>query len=154
MPANITEDTTPQPSSTKFEHSPPYAVKIVELVPAPWTDPAVTQKTRERFEAMGHYPSTLKKEIPGFIMNRFQAAIMFEAFYRVGEGVVSIADVDRAMAEGISQRWSLIGPIGDHILEQRRGLLPEAKLAERQRWRDKRLMALAQHKKWANENIE
>jgi 3-hydroxyacyl-CoA dehydrogenase len=90
--------------------NPPYVVPILELVPAPWTDPAITRKTRERLEAMGQAPITLNKEIAGFIMNRFQAPILQEAFRLVAAGVASPADVDRAMSEGISQRWSFIGP--------------------------------------------
>jgi L-gulonate 3-dehydrogenase len=172
--------------------NPPYVVPILELVPAPWTDPAVTKKTRERLEAMGQAPITLNKEIPGFIMNRFQAPILQEAFRLVAAGVASPADVDRAMSEGISQRWSFIGPfeVGDlnapggfadyatryeginrmlsedqrhlvpwagplldHIVAERRKVLPFDKLKERAQWRDRRLMALAVHKKWARETI-
>lgn len=172
--------------------NPPYVVPILEIVPAPWTDRAVTQKTRERLEAMGQAPITLNKEIVGFIMNRLQAPILHEAFRLVAQGVATPEDVDRAMSEGISQRWSFIGPfeVGDlnapngireyaeryepmnrqiaetqrdlvpwsgplidYIEQRRRTILGADKLKERQQWRDRRLMALAVHKKWARENI-
>jgi L-gulonate 3-dehydrogenase len=95
--------------------NPPYVVPILEIVPAPWTDPAVTQLTRDRLEAMGQAPITLKKEITGFIMNRLQCPILHEAFRLVAMGVATPEDVDRAMSAGISQRWSFIGPfeVGD-----------------------------------------
>lgn len=172
--------------------NPPYVVPILELVPAPWTDPQVTQKTRDMLEEMGQAPITLHKEITGFIMNRLQSPILHEAFRLVAQGVATPEDVDRAMSEGISQRWSFIGPLEvgdlnapngireyaeryepmnraiaetqremvpwagpliDYIEERFRTRLPMDQLKNRQRWRDRRLMALAVHKKWANENI-
>jgi L-gulonate 3-dehydrogenase len=41
----------------------------------------------------------------------------------------------------------------DHIEERRRAILPKEQLPERQRWRDRRLMALAVHKQWARQTI-
>lgn len=173
--------------------NPPYVVPILELVPAPWTDKAIVQKTRDRLEAMGQAPITLNKEITGFIMNRLQSPILHEAFRLVAMGVATPEDVDRAMSEGISQRWSFIGPLEvgdlnapngireyaeryeamnrniaaeqrdlvpwagpliDYIEERFRTRLPIDRLKDRQRWRDRRLMALAVHKQWAKENIK
>ena len=45
------------------------------------------------------------------------------------------------------------GPIMDAIETQRRARLPAEKLAERQAWRDRRLMALAAHKRRAAEEF-
>jgi L-gulonate 3-dehydrogenase len=47
--------------------------------------------------------------------------------------------------------WS--GPTMDGVEADRRKLLPADKLAERQAWRDRRLMALAAHKKRASEEL-
>ena len=47
--------------------------------------------------------------------------------------------------------WS--GPVMDTIELQRRERLAADKLEERQAWRDRRLIALAAHKRWADEDI-
>ena len=47
--------------------------------------------------------------------------------------------------------WS--GPVLDKVEAERRERLPADKLAERQAWRDRRLMALAAHKRRADGNI-
>jgi L-gulonate 3-dehydrogenase len=47
--------------------------------------------------------------------------------------------------------WS--GPVMDTIEKERRKRLPADKLAERQAWRDRRLIALAAHKRWADKKI-
>jgi L-gulonate 3-dehydrogenase len=47
--------------------------------------------------------------------------------------------------------WS--GPLMDIVEAERRALLPADRLVERQAWRDRRLMALAAHKRRANRDI-
>ena len=74
--------------------NPPYLVPAVEVVPAPWTDPAVVARTRDFLIAAGHAPIVMKKEVDGFVMNRMQGALLQEAFRLVEEGYASIEDVD------------------------------------------------------------
>lgn len=45
------------------------------------------------------------------------------------------------------------GPVLERITAERRAKVPEASLADRQRWRDRRLMALAVHKREAAKDI-
>ena len=60
--------------------NPPYLIPAVELVPAPWTDPQVVERTRERLAAIGQVPIVTRRELDGFIMNRLQGALLHEAF--------------------------------------------------------------------------
>ncbi len=55
--------------------------------------------------------------------------------------------------EQMQRRVDWAGPALADIEGQRRKLLPEAKLQDRQVWRDKRLMALAAHKRRADKDI-
>jgi 3-hydroxyacyl-CoA dehydrogenase len=48
---------------------------MVELVPAPWTDPAAVQKAKDLMESIGQVPIVLKKEIDGFVQARIQCSI-------------------------------------------------------------------------------
>jgi 3-hydroxyacyl-CoA dehydrogenase len=90
--------------------NPPYLIPAAEVVPAPWTDPAVVERTAAFLRAAGHAPIVMKKEIDGFVMNRMQGALLEEAFRLVAEGYASVEDVDVGIREGIALRWSFIGP--------------------------------------------
>ena len=52
----------------------------------------------------------LKKEIPGFVVNRLQGALLTEAFNLVKEGICSAQEIDKAISEGLGLRWSFMGP--------------------------------------------
>lgn len=53
----------------------------------------------------------------------------------------------------MQRRVDWAGPVIETIESERRGRLPKEKLAERQIWRDRRLMALAAHKRRARRDI-
>jgi len=90
--------------------NPPHVVPIVELSPAPWTSPEVVARARALHEKVGQVPITLKKEVQGFILNRLQAALLMEAWRLVGEGYVSVEDLDKTIKDGLGLRWSFMGP--------------------------------------------
>lgn len=52
--------------------NPPYYVPLVEIVPAPWTKPDVSKKTKEIMSEIGQEPVALSKQIDGFVLNRIQ----------------------------------------------------------------------------------
>ncbi len=91
--------------------NPPYLIPLVEICPAPWTDPAVTERTREIMVAAGQVPATVKKEIEGFALNRLQGALLAEAFRLVAGDVMSPADLDSLVKHGLGLRWSFMGPL-------------------------------------------
>ena len=172
--------------------NPPYLIPAVEIVPAPWTDPAIVERTRALMSAAGQSPIVMKREIDGFVMNRLQGALLEEAFRLVADGYASVEDVDIGLREGLALRWSFMGPfetidlnapagVRDYVVRyqqiyerlfpsmqrrvdwagavietverDRRAKLPEADLQQRQMWRDRRLMALAAHKRKAAHEI-
>ncbi|MEZ0167327.1 3-hydroxyacyl-CoA dehydrogenase [Microvirga sp. TS319] len=172
--------------------NPPYLIPAAELVPAPWTDPAVVERTAAFLRTAGHSPIVMKREIDGFVMNRMQGALLEEAFRLVAEGYASVEDIDIGLREGLALRWSFIGPfetidlnapggirdyaeryqqiyarifpsaqwradwtgpVMEDIEAERRRQLPADRLAERQNWRDRRLIALAAHKRRADREI-
>jgi 3-hydroxyacyl-CoA dehydrogenase len=90
--------------------NPPHVVPIVELSPAPWTSPDVVARARALHEKVGQVPITLTKEVQGFILNRLQAALLLEAWRLVGEGYVSVEDLDKTIRDGLGLRWSFMGP--------------------------------------------
>ncbi len=90
--------------------NPPHLVPIVELCPAPWTDPKVVEKARKIYEKVGQVPITVKKEIDGFVLNRLQAVLLAEAYQLVGDGIVSPDDLDKTIRDGLGLRWAFMGP--------------------------------------------
>jgi L-gulonate 3-dehydrogenase len=90
--------------------NPPYLIPAVEIVPAPWTEPAAMEKTRQLAVASGQAPIVMKRELDGFVMNRMQGALLEEAFRLVADGYASVEDVDVGIREGLALRWSFMGP--------------------------------------------
>jgi L-gulonate 3-dehydrogenase len=83
----------------------------VELCPAPWTDPAAVERTRALMRAAGQVPATVKKELDGFALNRLQGALLAEAFRLLADDVISPADLDALVKDGLGLRWSFMGPL-------------------------------------------
>lgn len=90
--------------------NPPHLVPIVEIAPAPWTDPAIVERAKAIYAQAGQVPITLRKEKAGFVLNRLQAVLLAEAFRLVGEGVASAEDIDKTIRDGLGLRWAFMGP--------------------------------------------
>jgi 3-hydroxyacyl-CoA dehydrogenase len=90
--------------------NPPHIVPLVEIVPGERTDPSAIEFARDLMESVGQCPIVCRKEIAGFVLNRLQFALEREAFYLAREGVASVADIDRAVSDGLGLRWALMGP--------------------------------------------
>jgi L-gulonate 3-dehydrogenase len=90
--------------------NPPHLIPLVELVPSPWTDRAVVDRTETLLRDAGQAPIRLKREINGFVVNRLQSAVLAEAFRLVADDACEVGDVDAAMAQGLGLRWFFMGP--------------------------------------------
>ncbi len=90
--------------------NPAQLVPLVEVLPHPRMPPAAVERVLEAMRRIGKRPVLLRKEAPGFVANRLQAAVVREAFHLVELGVVSLEDVDAVVTEGPGFRWSFIGP--------------------------------------------
>jgi 3-hydroxybutyryl-CoA dehydrogenase len=52
----------------------------------------------------------VRRDVPGFVANRLQYALLREAYALVDAGVCDVEDVDRAVVSGLGARWAAIGP--------------------------------------------
>lgn len=102
--------------------NPPHLVPLVELVPAPWTAPEVVAEARRLLASAGQVPIVVRREIPGFILNRLQAVLLNEAFRLVDEGYVAAEDIDKCVRDGLGLRWSFMGPFETIDLNARDGV--------------------------------
>src|ERR1700730_9591579 len=89
--------------------NPPHLVPLVEIVGGAKTSEDTIQRVAEFYRAIGRRTVLVRKEMPGHVANRLQAAIAREVYYLVAEGVVSAADVDTALCWGPGLRWGLMG---------------------------------------------
>jgi histidine ammonia-lyase len=90
--------------------NPAELVPLVEIVGTPRTDPATLRRLAELSTAIGKQPITARRDVPGFVANRLQYALLREAYALVETGVCDVADVDRAVVSGLGARWAAIGP--------------------------------------------
>ena len=61
--------------------------------------------------ALGKLPIVVRRDVPGFIWNRLQFALVRECVWLVENGVASAEDVDTVMREGLARRWRHVGPM-------------------------------------------
>lgn len=189
LPASTFTEALPGRSRCLVGHptNPPYLVPLVELCPAPWTDPQVMARAHAIYEAAGQIPVSLTREIHGFLLNRVQAAVLNECFSLFEQGLASAADIDKVLKDGLALRWSFMGPFEtidlnapagvkdyasrygksnretmadvkafswapepvERVDRERRTQLAVEDIGARSAWRDRRLMALAAHKREA-----
>ena len=90
--------------------NPPFLLRVIELVPAPFTASESLQKARLIFEGVDLRPILVRKEIEGFVFNRLQGALLREAYCLVRDGVVSVGELDQLVRDGLGLRWSVVGP--------------------------------------------
>jgi 3-hydroxyacyl-CoA dehydrogenase len=104
--------------------NPPHLMPLVEIVPGLRTKAERVEFVKSYFEnvpgpshlpgsrdsstgPVQHYrPVILHKEVPGFVGNRLAFALLREACYLVGEGVVSAKDLDSIVTASLGPRWA------------------------------------------------
>jgi 3-hydroxybutyryl-CoA dehydrogenase len=90
--------------------NPPELVEVVEVVGGEHTAPETLETLSSWMEELGKAPVIVRRDTPGFVVNRLQYALLREAYSLVDAGVCSFADVDRAVTHGLGARWAAIGP--------------------------------------------
>src|ERR1700728_2283667 len=89
--------------------NPPHLVPLVEIVGGAKTSQDTIERVAEFYKGIGRRTVLVRKEMPGHVANRLQAALAREVYYLVAEGVVSAADADTALCWGTGRRWGLMG---------------------------------------------
>lgn len=106
--------------------NPPFLIPVIELVPAPFTDPAAVDRAAALLRQAGMTPVHVRREVEGFVFNRLQGALLREAYCLVRDGVASVDDIDRVVRDGLGLRWSVIGPFETADLNTRGGIASHA----------------------------
>ena len=91
---------------------PPHLIPAVEVAPGPKTSPATIEAVRDLLDRLGKWPVVLERELPGYLINRLQFALLREAMDLVGQGVASAEEIDRAVRGSIARRMPVMGLFG------------------------------------------
>jgi 3-hydroxyacyl-CoA dehydrogenase len=118
LPSVIARGCPVHPERVLIGHpfNPPHLIPLVEVVPGEKTAEEAVDAAVAFYTAVGKKPIRLRREVPGHIANRLQAALWQEAYSLVERGVASVADIDTAIANGPGLRWAVLGPFANQHL--------------------------------------
>lgn len=90
---------------------PAHLVPLVEIISADSTDPKVAEGLMALMSMLGKAPIWVKRDVPGFVGNRLQHALMREALYLIADGVTTPEGIDTAVRYGFGFRFIACGPV-------------------------------------------
>lgn len=91
--------------------NPPAVMPLVEVVRGAESDDTTVEHVMALCASIGKELIEVRRDEPGFVINRLQYALLREAIALVESGVATIADVDRAVETTLAPRWSASGPL-------------------------------------------
>ena len=91
--------------------NPPHIIPLVEVIKGAETSDATANLLMEMGRRIGKRPILIQRDVPGFVGNRLQFAVLREALYLLSEGVATAEDIDAAMTMGPGLRYGLLGPL-------------------------------------------
>ncbi|MDP9372751.1 MAG: 3-hydroxyacyl-CoA dehydrogenase family protein [Chloroflexota bacterium] len=90
--------------------NPPHLIPLVEVVPGAATAAETVDTIVALLVRVGKQPVIVRKEAPGFIGNRLQAALRREALSIVAQGIATPQDVDTVVKTSFGRRLAVAGP--------------------------------------------
>jgi 3-hydroxybutyryl-CoA dehydrogenase len=91
--------------------NPPIIIPVIEIIRGKETDETVVQTVDALIRKIKKIPVLVKKDVPGFLGNRLQYALMREAIALLNEGVASAEDIDTMIKAGIGFKFPVMGPL-------------------------------------------
>lgn len=90
--------------------NPPHLIPLVEVMGNERTTTGIVDAARRFYESIGKVTIEIKREVPGHVANRLQAALWREAIHLANEGVATVEEIDTAVSSGPGLRWAVMGP--------------------------------------------
>ena len=89
--------------------NPPFLLRIAEICPAPFTDPAVIDKSEAlmQLRSLTHHAAHREGRVH---LQSPAGRLLREAYALIAEGATNAADIDRLVRDGLGFRWSVVGP--------------------------------------------
>jgi 3-hydroxybutyryl-CoA dehydrogenase len=91
--------------------NPPHIVPTVEVVGGPRTAESTIAAMLELLRRAGKLAIRINQELPGFVVNRVQIAVMRELWDLLDRGVASVEDIDAAIQGSMGFRLAALGPL-------------------------------------------
>ena len=91
--------------------NPAFLIPLVEIIRTVDTSDEVVDSVYDFLKWAGKRPVKVNKDVPGFIGNRLQHALLREALYIVENGIADPATVDEAVKYGFGMRTPVLGPM-------------------------------------------
>ncbi len=91
--------------------NPPHIVPTVEIIPGRYTSDETYELIYELHRKAGKLAIRINKEIPGYLVNRIQMAMLREVWSLWEMGVASAEDIDLAVKGSFGFRLASIGPL-------------------------------------------
>ena len=88
--------------------NPPQLMKLIEIIRGLKTSDETVEAIKQVTVKLGKEPVVVKKDTPGFIVNRILVPALNEAVFLVAEGVADPEDIDKACMLGLN--WPM-GPL-------------------------------------------
>lgn len=107
--------------------NPAILMPLVEVIPGERTDPRHVEEIVRLLEANGKTPIVVP-DVPGFLWNRLQFALLREAARLVVEHGIAPETIDLAVRRVLGRRWSLVGPFETMALGGRETFIKIARL--------------------------
>ena len=107
---------------------PAHIVPLVEIVAGQHSDLVLAEQLCAFYRAHGKKPVLVKKDIPGFLANRIQHALMREALSLVEEGIATPEDIDTAVRYSFGFRYAAVGPMTQKEISGWEGMTLAAEL--------------------------
>ena len=90
---------------------PAHLIPLVEVILTDRTNRKMAQEISDGLSILGFRPVMVQKDVPGFIANRIQAAMLREVWHVIDSGIASPEDVDTAVRYGFGFRLAASGPV-------------------------------------------
>jgi 3-hydroxybutyryl-CoA dehydrogenase len=91
--------------------NPPIIIPVIEIIRGEKTDDETVQTIEALIKKINKVPVLVKKDVPGFLGNRLQYALMREAIALLNDGVASAKDIDTMIKAGIGFKFPVMGPL-------------------------------------------
>jgi 3-hydroxybutyryl-CoA dehydrogenase len=90
---------------------PAHLVPLVEVISTEFTAAATAEGLMHLMRDLDKAPIHVTRDVPGFVGNRLQHALMREALYLIADGVTTPEGIDTAVRYGFGFRFIACGPV-------------------------------------------
>jgi 3-hydroxybutyryl-CoA dehydrogenase len=113
LPISMLAESMEHPGRMAGSHffQPAHIVPVVEVISGKKTDMETVDRLIHIWKGLGKLPLKVSKDVPGFLINRIQHALIREAVRLLSQGVASVEDIDLAVRAALGPRFCTTGPL-------------------------------------------